>query len=270
MGRRWHGSIALVLVALVVSGCGSAGRPATEASYRYKASGLIAVSFSAGQTSTALASLASDAVVSALDHDRAPGTSMVAWSGAQPVAVYRSPHGGRPEQRFPVRDQFGVTQVFLVKRALPGWLQVYLPVRPNDSTGWIRAPSVEVTNDPYRVEIDLAAHRLTTLLDGKALMHTTVGVGKPATPTPRGLFYVVENLKMVPATGPYGTYAFGLSAHSNVLKTFGTGDAQVAIHGTDEPASLGQNWSNGCVHLSDAVADWLARRLPLGTPVEIS
>jgi lipoprotein-anchoring transpeptidase ErfK/SrfK len=75
---------------------------------------------------------------------------------------------------------------------------------------------------------------------------------------------------MVPATGPYGTYAFGLSAHSSVLKTFGTGDAQVALHGTNEPASIGQNWSNGCVHMRDGVANWMARTLPLGTPVQIS
>jgi lipoprotein-anchoring transpeptidase ErfK/SrfK len=120
------------------------------------------------------------------------------------------------------------------------------------------------------VVVDLAAHELTTYRAGRAVMHTTVGVGKPATPTPHGLFYVAESLKMEPSTGPYGTYAFGLSAHSTVLKTFGTGDAQIALHGTNEPASIGKNWSNGCVHMSDTVADWLARTLPLGTPVQIT
>jgi lipoprotein-anchoring transpeptidase ErfK/SrfK len=101
-------------------------------------------------------------------------------------------------------------------------------------------------------------------------MHATVGIGKPATPTPHGRFYVMEKLRMVPDTGPYGTYAFGLSAYSNVLTTFGTGEAQIALHGTNEPWTVGQDTSNGCLHLNDSVANWLARTLPLGTPVQIT
>jgi lipoprotein-anchoring transpeptidase ErfK/SrfK len=124
--------------------------------------------------------------------------------------------------------------------------------------------------DPYEVKVNLAAHELTTLRDGRAVMRARVGEGGSATPTPRGYFYMIEKLRMVPATGPYGTYAFGLSAYSNTLTTFGTGDAQIALHGTDEPASIGQNSSNGCVHLLDRVANWIARTLPLGTPVQIS
>lgn len=193
----------------------------------------------------------------------------VAWATGRPLAVYRSPRGGRAEYRFPVRNPFGLTQVFRVKRAIPGWLQVYLPVRPNNATAWVRAASVDLTVDPYRVVIDVARHKLTTLRAGRTVMRTPVGVGKAATPTPHGSFFIVDELRMVPDTGPYGTYAFGLSAHSNVLKTFGTGPAQIAIHGTNEPASIGQNWSNGCIHLSNRVADWLARTLPLGTPVQI-
>jgi lipoprotein-anchoring transpeptidase ErfK/SrfK len=84
------------------------------------------------------------------------------------------------------------------------------------------------------------------------------------------LFYVMEKLRMVPPTGPYGTYAFGLSAYSNVLTTFGTGQAQIALHGTNEPSTVGQDTSNGCLHLTDSVANWLAQTLPLGTPVQIT
>jgi lipoprotein-anchoring transpeptidase ErfK/SrfK len=271
---RRYAWMAAMLVALAATGCGSSRGRSPEASYRYKAAGLVPVSFSAGKASTALASLASDAIADQLpvDLERAlpRGTSAVAWSESRPVAVYRSPRDRTAERRFPVHDQFGITQVFLVKHAVPGWLEVYLPVRPNDSTGWIRSSSVDLTTNPYRVVVNVAAHELTTLRSGRAIMHATVGVGKPATPTPHGFFYVIEELKMVPDTGPYGTYAFGLSAYSNVLTTFGTGDAQIALHGTDEPTSIGKNLSNGCVHLPDSVADWLAKRLPLGTPVQIS
>ena len=271
--RRRYASMAVMVVALVAAGCGSSHRASGEGTYRYRTSGLVPVlpvSFSSGNAWSALASFASDALAADLDRHLPRGTSAVAWSLAHPVAVYRSLEARRPERQFPIHDQFGITQVFLVKRAIPGWLDVYLPVRPNDSTGWIRSSSVQLTLDPYRVVVDTAKHELTTLRAGRVVMRAIVGVGKPATPTPHGLFYVIEELKMVPATGPYGTYAFGLSAYSNVLKTFGTGDAQVALHGTDEPASIGRNLSNGCVHLPDSVADQLARIVPLGTPVEIS
>src|SRR5258708_2213874 len=82
------------------------------------------------------------------------GTSAVAWALSRPVPVYRSPRDRRPERRLPTRDQFGITQVLLVKRAIPGWLEVYLPVRPNNSTGWVPAGSVGVTLNPYQVVVD--------------------------------------------------------------------------------------------------------------------
>lgn len=255
--------------ALLVAGCGGAGSSQTEAAFRYAKSGLVPVSLSTVSATSALASFAQVALAADLTRRLPRGSSAVAWALTRRVSVYRSPKSRHPEQYFASHDQWGITQVFLVKRAIPGWLEVYLPVRPNESIGWVRSASVGLTINSYRVVVDTATHELTTYHAGRAVMHATVGIGKPATPTPHGLFYVVEELHMVPSTGPYGTYAFGLSAHSNVLKTFGTGDAQIALHGTNEPASIGQNWSNGCVHMSDRVANWLARTLPLGTPVEI-
>jgi lipoprotein-anchoring transpeptidase ErfK/SrfK len=262
--RRWYRWVAAALTALALSGCGGSRHKPSEADFRYSRSGLIPVS---GQGS-ALAAFATTAVAAELGH-LPVGTSAVAWADSGSVRAFASPHARVASRSFPARDQFGITQVFLVKRAIPGWLEVYLPVRPNGSTGWVRAASVGVELDPYRVVVDTAAHSLEVLHAGRGVLHAPVGIGKAATPTPRGLFYIIEMLRMVPSTGPYGTYAFGLSAFSDTLTTFGTGEAQIALHGTDEPASIGQNTSNGCVHMSNAVANWLARTVPLGTPVQI-
>ncbi len=276
-----------ILAAVAAAGCGSSGKVPAEAGFRYAAAGLVPIApADASRPVPATTSspappphfsarnpiLTSSVYPGALavDLDRLPrGSSAVAWAAAAPVAIYRSWRDRRSERRFATHDGYGITQVFLVKRAIPGWLEVYLPVRPNDATGWVRSASVGLTIDPYRVVVDTARHELTTLRSGRPVMHAPVGIGKSATPTPLGLFYVAEELRMVPSSGPYGTYAFGLSAFSNVLQTFGTGEAQIALHGTDDPASIGEDWSNGCVHLSDSVADWLARTLPLGTPVQI-
>ena len=69
--------------------------------------------------------------------------------------------------------------------------------------------------------------------------------------------------------GPYGSYAYGLSGFSNVLTSFGGGDGVIGIHGTNDPSSIGQDVSHGCIRLQNADIERLVRFLPLGTPVDI-
>jgi lipoprotein-anchoring transpeptidase ErfK/SrfK len=54
-----------------------------------------------------------------------------------------------------------------------------------------------------------------------------------------------------------------------VLDQFGTGDGQIALHGTRDPTGLGRALSHGCVRLHDRSVTMLAALLPLGTPVTI-
>jgi lipoprotein-anchoring transpeptidase ErfK/SrfK len=94
-------------------------------------------------------------------------------------------------------------------------------------------------------------------------------VGRSVLPTPTGLYYIAELMRQPDPSGPYGPYAFGLSAHSNVLYSFGGGAGEIGIHGTNEPGALGTDVSHGCIRISNAGIAALARLLPLGTPVEI-
>ena len=87
-------------------------------------------------------------------------------------------------------------------------------------------------------------------------------------PTPKGTYFVAELLKQPNPSGPYGPFAFGLSAHSNVLQTFGGGPGQIGIHGTNEPDTLAR--TSVMVACGSPTPDHkLARLLPLGTPVVI-
>jgi len=54
-----------------------------------------------------------------------------------------------------------------------------------------------------------------------------------------------------------------------VLEQFGTGDGQIALHGTADLGDLGQEVSNGCVRMTNEIISSLATSLPLGTPVTI-
>ena len=47
------------------------------------------------------------------------------------------------------------------------------------------------------------------------------------------------------------------------------GDGQIGIHGTNQPASIGNAVSHGCVRVPNEIITQLAHNLPLGTPVTI-
>jgi len=94
-----------------------------------------------------------------------------------------------------------------------------------------------------------------------------VATGTGGTPTPHGHFYLTELL--APTNAGYGPYAFGLSAFSDVLSSFGGGPGQIGLHGTDDAASIGKAASHGCIRLANPDITELAQLLPLGTPITI-
>lgn len=164
----------------------------------------------------------------------------------------------------------GAPLVFQVLDMRRGWLEVRLPVRPNGSTGWLATDDVELSRNPFRVEIDVSSHQLLLWNAGDLVLDTVVAIGTGATPTPIGDFYLTELLQPPDPGGPYGTYAFGLSGYSETLRSFNGGDGVIGLHGTNDPSSLGSDVSHGCVRLANEVIDDLAGFLPLGTPVAIT
>jgi lipoprotein-anchoring transpeptidase ErfK/SrfK len=195
--------------------------------------------------------------------------NVVAAAKYRTVAVYRSPTSKRPFLKLRNPNPDGAHLVFLVKQRGDGWEQVYLPTRPNGATGWVKDHAVALSLDPYRVSVSLGRHSLTVTKLGKVILRTAAGVGRSVLPTPKGTYFIAELLEQPDPSGAYGPYAFGLSAHSNVLQSFGGGPGQIGIHGTNEPGALGSDVSHGCVRISNASITRLARLLPLGTPVVI-
>jgi lipoprotein-anchoring transpeptidase ErfK/SrfK len=199
-----------------------------------------------------------------------PAVSVVATAKARSVPVYRRAGSHSPLRRLRNPNASGAPLTFLVKRSAHGWIQVYLPVRPNGSTGWVRRRDVRLADDPFRVRIDLRERRITVWKARRVVVRAPIGVGRAVTPTPSGLYFITELLKQPNPHGVYGPYAFGLSAHSNVLHEFAGGNGQIGLHGTDYAAGIGKNVSHGCIRMSNRVITKLARMLPLGTPVTIS
>ncbi|MDR2347408.1 MAG: L,D-transpeptidase [Bifidobacteriaceae bacterium] len=152
-----------------------------------------------------------------------------------------------------------------------GYLLVRLQQRPNEATAWISADGVEISQTPYRIEVDLAARRVRLLNLGQLELEMPAIIGRPATPTPAGHFFVTM-LQPGPSAG-YGKQVLVLSAHSETIDDWkGSGDAVVAIHGplgNEASVDLAGAVSNGCVRIHLADLDALAAVVPPGTPVDI-
>ncbi len=200
----------------------------------------------------------------------ASAASVVAQAKGPVVSLYYSPDARQPRRYLPSPNRHGVPLVFLVKERRPGWVNVYLPTRPNGSTAWIHDYLVTLARNPYRVHISRRAHTLTVWKGTSVVIRERVAVGRRAAPTPVGIFYISELLQQSNPSGIYGPYAFGISAHSNVLFSFGGGPGQIGLHGTNTPRLLGRDVSHGCVRIRNQAITRLARMLPLGTPVRIS
>lgn len=165
----------------------------------------------------------------------------------------------------------GIPIVFLVKDEADDRFEVYLPVRPNGSTGWVDRADVDVAGIDHRVEVDVGNHRLRVFDGDVVVVDEPIGVGRDDRPTPGGVYYIKELLQPPDPDGVYGPYAYGLSGFSNVLDTFGGGQAVIGIHGTNEPDAIGRDVSSGCIRVSNDVITRLVEQvgLPLGTPVDV-
>lgn len=205
-----------------------------------------------------------------------PDQTVIATAAVSNVAVYTDPATPTPTMSFPnpwfVNDdpKAAVALVFDVEAQRPdGWLQVLLPIRPNGSTGWIRATDVTLTPTRYRVTVELGAHRLRVTDGPQIILEDVVAIGAPDTPTPTGRYYIRALLQAPNPNTVYGPYAYGLSGHSDTLQTFNGGDAEVGIHGNNDPSVLGHNVTHGCIRMSNAAITTLTKILPLGTPVTV-
>ncbi|MDR2567573.1 MAG: L,D-transpeptidase [Bifidobacteriaceae bacterium] len=186
------------------------------------------------------------------------------------VTAYDSP-GGEPSGTV-AGEWWGYQSQLPVIDQVDGFLQVRLQQRPNESTAWIAAEGIEITTTPYRIEVDLEAHRVRLLKLGEVVMDVPAIVGRPATPTPAGRFFVTM-LQPGPSAG-YGKQVLVLSAHSETIDNWqGSGDAVTAIHGplgNEASIDAAGAISNGCVRVHMADLDALAAVVPPGAPVDIA
>jgi lipoprotein-anchoring transpeptidase ErfK/SrfK len=145
---------------------------------------------------------------------------------------------------------------------------VRAPALPTNVTGWVpRRALGAYTFVHTQLVIDRERFTATLIRDGQAVFNAPVGIGKPSSPTPRGLFYVRSKLWSLRSPF-YGPLAFGTSARSPVLTDW-PGGGFVGIHGTNEPQLIPGSISHGCIRMRNDDILRLGRLMPVGTPVTI-
>ncbi len=109
---------------------------------------------------------------------------------------------------------------------------------------------------PNRSILIHTARRRLELYEGNRLIHQyPIAVGKGSTPTPNGHYTIAT--KTVYPGGVFGSRWMGLS-----LPYYG-------IHGTNNPASIGQAVSKGCIRMHNHDAESLYQLIEIGTTVII-
>lgn len=182
--------------------------------------------------------------------------------GSTPLGLVRS--------RRPITEERTVLPV-LAHRLAGGlrWLLVMLPGRPNGHTGWIRERETTLSATSWHLVVDTTRRQVVAYRSGRRMRTFAAVVGKPSTPTPRGEFFVEEDVQLA-AASVGAPFALALSARSNVLQEFEGGPGQIAVHGLNHVGGvLGTAVSHGCVRLDAAAMSWLVQRIGPGTPVSI-
>lgn len=168
----------------------------------------------------------------------------------------------------------GYPEVYLLLRSYTDmsgteWTQIRVPGRPNGRVGWVARENLGAFHHTrWQIVVNRKTLRMTVFWNGKQRWRRPVGVGTPHTPTPAGRFWIREKIKVRDHASPYWPYALGTADYSTLSEWPGGG--VVGIHGDwNLPQLIPGRPSHGCIRMHDADVGWLARHVPVGTPLRV-
>ncbi len=204
-----------------------------------------------------------------------PGSYEIATAKAAGVRLYASPSAkGGSLAKLDAWDYRGSPTTLAVLGYRDGWLRVLSaseqsggPARLDNRALWVPRARVTLSRTDLAIRVSLQTRRLVLWRQGTPVGAWSVGVGAAGSPTPTGRFEVTQKLPGAHWGAAYGRTIIGLSV---IQRRGGLAGLQVAIHGTNDPASIGAAQSNGCLHGSAAMMELLRREVPLGAPVFVT
>ena len=197
-----------------------------------------------------------------------PTFSIVHLKPGQTVALRAKP-AGRVIAHVSSTTQFGSGTTLAVAATRGRWIGVTSTDIPNGTLGWLKRDGLRTSTTHASIRIDLSQRSLE-LRDGRRVVRrASVGIGRPGSPTPIGRFSVTDEIPGSRYGSFYGCCIVALSGHQLHTPAGWQGGNRLAIHGTDNPGSIGVPSSAGCLHADADDLRVLMRRVPLGTPVFI-
>lgn len=148
------------------------------------------------------------------------------------------------------------------------WGRVQIPYTWPRRGGWIPLRGLRRSHTFVEVHVDLSKHWVSLTKFGHVVGGFRAATGSPTSPTPPGEYFVTDRIPF--SGGPLGSFAFGISGIQPNLPAGWSGGNQLALHGTDDPSSIGASVSAGCVRVSERALAQLKPLLKLGTPVVIA
>ncbi|MDD5772616.1 MAG: L,D-transpeptidase family protein [bacterium] len=121
-----------------------------------------------------------------------------------------------------------------------------------------------------KIKVDLSDRALILFNNDKRVKKYLIAIGADNSRTPTGKFVITE--KMVNPRWDFGGKVYQPLAPDNRLGTrwMAISARGYGIHGTNDPAVIGQNITNGCVRLYNQDVEELFDIVPEGTEVEIA
>jgi L,D-transpeptidase catalytic domain/Putative peptidoglycan binding domain len=137
----------------------------------------------------------------------------------------------------------------------------------------VGVPTGSAASGGKLIIINKTTNRLAYYDNGVFKKQFKVGTGRKKSYTPEGKFKIVNKIKNRPyykgkipggdPRNPLGNRWLGLNAR-------GTWGTTYAIHGNNNPSSIGGYVSSGCIRMYDNEVEWLYSQVPTGTPVIIT
>jgi hypothetical protein len=197
-----------------------------------------------------------------------PTFSIVRLPAGRTVAL-RSKPGGAVIAHVSSTTQFGSGTTLAVAASRGRWIGVTSTDIPNGTLGWLKRDGLRATTTNASIRIDLSKRSLELREGRRVVRRTSVGIGRPGSPTPTGRFSVTDEMPGSRYSAFYGCCIVALSGHQVHTPGGWQGGDRLAIHGTTDPGSIGVPSSAGCLHADADDLRLLMRRVPLGAPVFI-
>jgi lipoprotein-anchoring transpeptidase ErfK/SrfK len=134
--------------------------------------------------------------------------------------------------------------------------------------GWIPLRGLKRETTGVVVSVDLSQHTVRVYQHGQLRYRVAAATGSAWSPTPTGDYVVTDRVPFGSGSA-LGSFAFGISGIQPRLPAGWSGGNQLAIHGTNDPSSIGRSVSAGCVRVSEWSLAHFEPLLQLGTPVLI-